>query len=73
MPFRATPSLSFIRGTPVEAVANVTMVEGTSNHKEPSTEAITVGIATWFSNKTEFNSNTYGGEEGEGWESSDRG
>ncbi|KAG8502952.1 hypothetical protein CXB51_000726 [Gossypium anomalum] len=60
-------------GTPVEAVANVTMVEGTLNHREPGTEAIVAGIATWFSNKTESNSNTYGGEKGEGWENSDRG
>ncbi|TYJ40361.1 hypothetical protein E1A91_A04G135500v1 [Gossypium mustelinum] len=72
MPLRATPSLNFIRGTPVEAVANVTMAEGTLNHRELGTEAIAAGIATWFSNKTESNSNTYGGEEGEGWENSDR-
>ncbi|XP_017614772.1 uncharacterized protein LOC108459883 isoform X2 [Gossypium arboreum] len=68
-----TLSLENRRGTPVEAVANVTMAEGTLNHRELGTEAIAAGIATWFSNKTESNSNTYGGgEEGEGWESSDR-
>ncbi|KAH1074136.1 hypothetical protein J1N35_026464 [Gossypium stocksii] len=44
MSFRAIPSLSFIRGTPVEAVANVMMAEGTLNHKEPGTEAIVAGL-----------------------------
>ncbi|KAG8500119.1 hypothetical protein CXB51_004159 [Gossypium anomalum] len=66
-------SLENCRGTPVEAVANVTMAEGTLNHREPGTEAIAAVIATWLLNKTESNSNTYGGEEGEGWENSDRG
>ncbi|KAK5802759.1 hypothetical protein PVK06_030379 [Gossypium arboreum] len=65
MPLRATLSLNFIRGTPVEVVANVTMAEGTLNHREPGIEAIAARIATWFSNKTYSNSNTYGREEGE--------
>ncbi|KAG8480552.1 hypothetical protein CXB51_024598 [Gossypium anomalum] len=55
-----TLSLENRRGILVEAVGNVTMAEGTLNHSEPGTEAIAVGIATWFSNKTESNSNTYG-------------
>ncbi|KAK5785617.1 hypothetical protein PVK06_040219 [Gossypium arboreum] len=71
-PIQGAAKTPTLQGTPVEAVANVTMAEGILNHKEPGTEAIAAGIATWFSNKTESNSNTYGGEEGEGWESSDR-
>ncbi|XP_040934006.1 uncharacterized protein [Gossypium hirsutum] len=55
-----TLSLENRRGTLVEAVGNVTMAEGTLNHREPGTEAIAAGIATWFLNKTESNSNTYG-------------
>ncbi|KHG16627.1 Protein Smaug [Gossypium arboreum] len=54
-----TLSLENRRGTLVESVGNVTMAEGTLNHSEPSTEAIAIGIATWFSNKTS-KSNTYG-------------
>nr|KJB68724.1 hypothetical protein B456_011G2366001 [Gossypium raimondii] len=55
-----TLSLENRRGTLVEAVGNVTVAEGTLNHREPGTEAIAAGIATWFLNKTESNSNTYG-------------
>ncbi|KAH1083222.1 hypothetical protein J1N35_022983 [Gossypium stocksii] len=43
------------------------------HHREPGTDAIAAGIATWFWNKTESNSNTYGGEEREGWEITVRG
>ncbi|KAK8277053.1 hypothetical protein V6Z12_D10G239100 [Gossypium hirsutum] len=55
-----TLSLENLGGTLVEAVGNVTVAEGTLNHREPGTEAIAAGIATWFLNKTESNSNTHG-------------